>query len=170
MLLAIPASAKDNKDKTLIPDERPKVFEELVNCRAIADRDERLACYDAKVAAMDEAEKKDEIVLADKAAVKEAKRGLFGFNLPKIRLFGKGDDEGDEDNSRLTTVIQDARQDAKGRWVITLEDGAVWSQIDSEKVRRAPAQGMSIAIRKASMGTYFANIDGQRAIRMRRTS
>ena len=91
-LLAVPATA-DKKDK--LQEARPPVFEALVNCRAIADPGERLVCYDAKVAAIDEAEKNDELVLADKQAMQDARRGLFGFSLPKIKLFGNADGEGE---------------------------------------------------------------------------
>ena len=41
----------------------------------------------------------DESVVVDKAEIREARRGLFGFKLPKIRLFGGGDDDDDEANS-----------------------------------------------------------------------
>lgn len=147
---------------------RPPVFEELVNCRSIADPTARLACYDAKVTAMDEAEKKDELVLADKAAMKEARKGLFGFSIPKLRIFGDGGKE--EENFELVAKIDSAYQQSYNKWTIVLEDGARWVQIDTQVVRKDPAKGMEVKIREAAMGSYFANIDGQRAIRMKRVN
>ena len=93
VLLAAPATA-DKKDR--LQEARPPVFEALINCRTITDAQDRLACYDAKVAAMDEAEKNDELVLADKETMKEARRGLFGFSLPKLKLFDNADGKGSE--------------------------------------------------------------------------
>ncbi len=164
-MVAAPALA-DKKDQLL--DKRPPVFEALVNCRTIADAAERLACYDSKVAAIDEAEKNNELVLADKESMKEARRGLFGFSLPKLRLFGN--DDGDSAEAELVTKVDSAYQKSYGKWTIVLEDGARWSQIDTQVLARNPARGMEIKIRKASMGSYFANVDGQRAIRMTRVN
>lgn len=147
---------------------RPPVFEELVNCRTIADPAARLGCYDTKVTAMDEAEKKDELVLADRAAMKEARRGLFGFSIPKLKIFGN--DGKEEEKFELTAKIDSAYQANYGKWTIILEDGARWVQIDTQVAHKSPARGMEIKIREAAMGSYFANIAGQRAIRMRRVN
>lgn len=166
LLLACTAATGKEDDKLL--QSRPPVFEELVNCRGIANATERLACYDIKVAAIDEAEKKDELVLADKSAMKEARRGLFGFSIPKLKIFGN---DGKEDEPfELTAKIDSAYQASYGRWTIVLDSGARWVQIDSEPVRKTPASGMEIKIREAAMGSYWANIAGARAIRMRRVN
>lgn len=163
-LVASPTWAKDDK----LTEARPPIFEELVNCRTIADPTERLSCYDAKVAAMDEAEKKDELVLADKESMKEARRGLFGFSIPKLKIFGN---DGKEDEKfELVAKIDSAYQASPGKWTILLDDGARWVQIDSQVMRKNPERGMEIKIREAAMGSYFANINGQRAIRMRRVN
>ena len=164
-LVAVPAYAAK---KDTLPDTRPPIFEALVNCRTITDATERLACYDSKVAAIDEAEKNDELVLADKETMKEARRGLFGFTLPKLRLFGDGEEA--EGESELVTKIGSAYQTGTGQWTIELEDGARWSQIDNRPLVKQPKPGTEIKIRKASLGTYFANIGGQRAIRMKRVN
>jgi hypothetical protein len=165
--LSLTGSAAIGKDDKLT-EARPPIFEELVNCRTIADPTERLACYDAKVAAMDEAEKKDELVLADKASMKEARRGLFGFSIPKLKIFGN--DGKEEEKFELVAKIDSAYQASPGKWTILLDDGARWVQIDSQVMRKNPERGNEIKIREAAMGSYFANINGQRAIRMRRVN
>ena len=147
---------------------RPPVFEELVSCRSIADPTARLACYDTKVAAIDEAEKRDELVLADKTAMKEARRGLFGFSVPKLKIFGN--DTKEDEKFELVAKIDSAYQASYGKWTIVLDDGARWVQIDTQVLRKSPTRGMEIKIRAASMGSYFANIDGARAIRMKRVN
>jgi hypothetical protein len=164
LLSCTAAAGKDDK----LAQSRPPVFEELVNCRSIADPTSRLACYDTKVAAIDEAEKKDELVLADKASMKEARRGLFGFSIPKLKIFGN--DSKEDEKFELVTKIGSAYQASYGKWTIVLEDGARWVQIDTQIIRKNPASGMEIKIRAAAMGSYFANIDGQRAIRMKRVN
>lgn len=161
-IVGAPALA-DEKDK--MREARPPVFEALINCRTIADPQERLACYDAKVAAMDQAEKNDELVLADKETMKEARRGLFGFSLPKLKLFDNEDGGGE---SELVAKIASAYQANPGKWTVVLDTGARWVQIDTQVLARDPKPGMEIKIRPAAMGSYFANIAGQRALRMRR--
>jgi hypothetical protein len=163
--LASTSVAADKGDS--LKEARPPVFEALVNCRTISDPTERLACYDIKVAAIDEAEKKDELVLADKESMKEARRGLFGFSLPKLKLFGNDDEGGD---AELVAKIGSAYQNSAGKWTIILEDGARWLQIDVKVLNKNPAAGMEIKIREAAMGSYFANINGQRALRMKRVN
>lgn len=164
LLSCTAVSGKDDK----LMQSRPPVFEELVSCRSIADPTARLACYDTKVAAIDEAEKKDELVLADKTAMKEARRGLFGFSIPKLKIFGN--DTKEDEKFELVTKIDSAYQASYGKWTIILEDGARWVQIDTQILRKNPVSGQEIKIRAASMGSYFANIDGQRAIRMKRVN
>ena len=168
MLLVQPAAAQTRgQDTSSSALPAPQIFSDLVGCRTIADAEQRLACYDAKVAALDEAQKNDEVVIADQAAVKEAKRGLFGFNLPKLKILGK---EGTTTLDELTAVIKSARQDQRGRWTITLEDGATWQQIDSKSPGRDAKAGMSVTIKKASLGTFFVKVDKQVAMRMKRVN
>ena len=162
---AVPVMA-DKKDR--LQDARPPVFEALVNCRSITNASERLACYDARVADMDEAEKNDELVLADKETMKEARRGLFGFSLPKLRLFGDGEEAEGEDE--IVATIDSAYQTGVGKWTIVLADGARWAQIDDKVINKEPDKGMEIKIRKATMGSFFANVAGQRAMRMKRVN
>ena len=164
-IVGTPTSAQKNEP---FQGNRPPVFEELFNCRAIANADERLACYDTKVAAIDTAEKNDELVIADKESMKQARRGLFGFSLPKLKLFGNEGKENEE--SEIVAKIDSAYQTSSGRWNIVLEDGARWSQIDTDQINKYPVKGMEIKIRKAAMGSFFANIAGQRAIRMKRVN
>jgi hypothetical protein len=164
LALSLPLAAKDDKKDELAT---PKLFDDVVACKAIENADERLACYDSKVAALDEAQKSKEIVVTDKAAIKEARRGLFGFDLPKIKIFG-GDDE--EELNEVEGAVSEAYMNRDGKLTIVLEDGARWSQIDSQKVRRMPKAGVKARIRRAAMGSFFVNIDEQRAIRMKRVN
>ena len=143
----------------------PEVYQKVIDCRAIDDAQARLACYDASVKALDEATKADDLVVMSRESVKEAKRGLFGFSLPKINLFGNDDDEQDE-IKRIDAKIASFSQGQSG-WIIKLEDGAIWHQTDSIYVSR-PKVGESIVIEKAALGSYKAKIDGGVAFRIKR--
>lgn len=161
-LLGSALFAADSKGPDLA---RPKAFDDVVACKTIADPQARLACYDEKVAALDEAAKKEDIILTDKAAVKEAKRGLFGFDVPKIRIFGSG-----EDVEEIEAKVQSVTIMRSGMISMVLDDGARWQQIDTKVLNREPRVGSLARIRKATMGSYLVNFDGGPAIRMKRVN
>ncbi len=162
LVLAVPAGAKD---KT--PPPAPQAYKDLVACKAIADPAARLACFDAQVGKLEQATAAGEVVVTDRAAVRETRKGLFGFRLPSLGLFGGDDDDKDEIKEILGTVAA-ARTFGYGSWRITLEDGSVWEQTDSERLVFDPRKGDKVKIYRAALGTYRMNVDGQRAIRVRR--
>ncbi len=156
--------AKDDNTAAL---GRPKLFEDVVACKLIESPEQRLACYDEKVVTLDQAQKSKEIVLVDKTGIKEAKRGLFGFTLPKIGIFSD-DDDNENEITEIEAIAKSASTLEDGKWYIVLEDGARWQQIDNKTINRKPQSGLKVSIRKAAMGSYFVNIDDGPAIRMKR--
>ncbi len=155
---AVPAAAQE------IPKTAPpKLFEDVVNCRAIQDAAARLACFDRGVAALDTAQKSNELYVADKAAMKEARRGLFGFGLPKLKIFG---DEDLGDLEELETTLAGVSSGQRGL-VFTLPDGARWAQTDKRYMDK-PKIGAKIKIEKAVLGSYMASINGRPGFRVER--
>lgn len=158
-------------DKKQIPDEAPAAFRQLIDCKAIADNSARLACYDRQVAALETAKSSGDLVVTDRATVREARRGLFGFSLPSLKIFGIGNDKQDAGNDEvkeIETTISAVRSFGYGQWRLTLPDGAVWEQTDTKRLVIDPKSGSKIRIRQAAMGSFMANVDGQTAIRVRR--
>lgn len=148
------------------PLARAGALQAVVDCRTVSDPAQRLACYDAAAAKLDAAERSGEVVVVDKAQVQEARKATFGFSF-KMPSFMAGED-GADTIDRVEGVITSAVQGGDGKWVLVLEDGAVWRQVDTERVPRKPKAGSKIEIRRAAMGSYKANIDGQTAIRVNR--
>ena len=163
--VAVPAAAKD-KDAPV----RPSQIQELYACRDIADAAARLACFDREVGELSTADAAREITFADRATMKKARRGLFGFSLPNLGgLFGGDDDSDKEDKiTAIDTTIESVSMDKAGKYRLTVEGGAVWVQIDGVGTVREPRAGQKINIKAAAMGSYFAKIEGQRPFRMRR--
>ena len=147
-------------------EERPAIFKGLMDCKAMTDPSERLACYDAAVGALDSAEQKGDIVVVDREQAKAVRRQAFGFSLPSLAMFERG--EKPEELNEVSLAVERAYRSGEGKWTFELEGGAVWTQNDSETLFREPKKGSKVEIRKASMGGYFMNVDGQRAIRARR--
>jgi hypothetical protein len=162
----------------------PAVVKSLLDCRAIADATQRLACLDAGVAALAGAVEKRDVVVTDREQVNKARRGLFGLAPSGLKLFGgssddrKGEDRraekdaDDEDRvpDAIEATITAVGASADGKWRLTLDDGSRWVQTEAKTMRRDPRPGMKIRIRTAAMGGYFANVDGQLAIRVKRVN
>jgi hypothetical protein len=149
------------------PQERAGSLARVTACRDIADGAARLSCYDAAVSALDSAERQGEVVVMDRAQIGEARRQLFGFEMPALpRLFGPT--EGVAEINSIETTLQSATQVADNRWVFRLADGGVWRQIDSDSIRHRPRQGDAVRVRKASLGSFLLTVGDSRAVRVRR--
>jgi hypothetical protein len=157
-------------------DRAPDQLDAVIRCRAIADGAERLRCFDAAVGRLADATERHDIVVVDRAQVRETRRRLFGFSLPRIRLFGGGGDHDDnageaEEVRELRGVVASATsgRGRSARWVITLEDGGTWTQVDDRPLAIWPERGTAVVIRRGIVGNYMMEVAGQPAIRVRRT-
>lgn len=160
-IIAAPAVAADK-----VP-QQPQAFKELVECKTIADPTERLSCYDLQVNNLMQGAASGDLVVTDRASVHEAKKGLFGFRIPTLGIFGGGGDDTNEVKSVEGTVTS-ARQFGYGTWRIALEDGSVWEQIDNAIPVFNPRTGSKVKVYRGALGTFRMNIDEQRAIKVRR--
>jgi hypothetical protein len=158
--LASPAAAQRRGEQPVAP---PEVFTRLTACRDIADPGQRLACFDREVAALAQAQAAREIVVVDRAQVQETRRSLFGLEIPEVgRLFGEGREDA------IEAAITHVAFDQLGRATFQLDSGAVWRQTESRSLRHPPRPGARVRIRRGSLGSYLANVDGQPAIRVLR--
>jgi len=158
-LMAAPAFAAEPAE--------PAVIAALKACRAITADAERLACYDKATQSVTKAQESGEVIIIDKQAARAARRQAFGLELPTLSILEKGVDKAETE--KLQSVVKSARIDGEQRLVVTLEDGAVWRQIDDTPVGKPPKAGDTIEVRKASMGSYMMKIGSQPAIRVRRS-
>jgi hypothetical protein len=163
LALVIATAPLAAKDKSALPKELPPVFEAVVNCRALTADADRLACYDQSVAALASARDKEDIVVADRATIRETKKGLFGFALPRLKLFG-GAERDSDDVKEIESTITAVRDTADGTAIFTLADGARWKQTDGGNAFGRP--GLSIRIKRGTLGSYLASVDSGAYIRV----
>ncbi|MFM8376576.1 MAG: hypothetical protein ACKN9P_11065 [Phenylobacterium sp.] len=147
-------------------ESRAAALQALSACRSRSDPMDRLACFDAAAARLDEAEKKGDIVVVDRRQAQEVRRQAFGFTLPSMALFARA--EGEEKLDRVESVLAEARRGPDGKWVVRLENGAVWRQTDAEGPARTPRPGMKVVVRSASLGSFLVSVDGQAGFRAKR--
>ena len=138
----------------------------VIDCRAIADTAQRLACYDAAVDALAKAQTSGDVVTLDRAQRRAARKQAFGFALPSFQFLDAG--EKPEELNRIEETLASASQDAQGKWTFRMQDGAIWRQIDDEFLSRNPRPGSAIVIRRAMMGSFMLSVDGQPAVRAHR--
>lgn len=147
-----------------LPHMTPKIFSDVTDCRRIADSAQRLACFDRAVGALAAAQERKDIYVADKATMAETRRGLFGFNLPRVRIFGDSDMAADVKS--IESTIRSVSSGQRG-YVFILEDGAKWAQTDGAYMDR-PKPGSKIRIRRAALGSYMGSIEGRVGFRIER--
>jgi len=161
VLASPPAAAQE------APREGHPAIKRLSDCRAIADPQVRLACFDREVATIAAAEERRDLVVMDRARIRSTRRTLFGLALPDLGIFG--DDR--DDTEAVTNIegsIKTVSRNELGRWIFDLQEGGRWIQVDSRELPIAPRPGHSIKIRRASLGSYLANVKNQIAIRVER--
>jgi hypothetical protein len=147
--------------------QRPEAFEAVMRCRAIAGEAERLRCFDAAAAAMDRAVENRDLVVVDRQQMRETRRRLFGIEVPRLNLFGGGEDRKDE-VSELDGIVRSAVENGNGRWVVVLEDGGIWVQVDDNVIAIGPRAGNKVVVRRGALGSYMMRVNGQPGVRVRR--
>lgn len=151
---------------------RAAALEALSACRKEADGAQRLACYDRAAAVLDEAEAKGQVVVLDREQVRSVRRQAFGFELPAFSLFrGRGGSAAEESVDRVTYTLAGGGGGGLGGGkaiFVTTEEGVTWIQTDDEPIERPAHSGSQLAVRRAALGSYFCNLDSQRAVRCQR--
>lgn len=142
----------------------PRLIDDLAACRAIAASDARLACFDRTAKAVIEARDDKAIVVLDRGEVQKAKKSLFGFSLPSIKLFGDGKD--DAQLKQLVGTMQASTVLPGGLIRFALDDGGQWET--TEQMMMPPRRGDVVTIKAGSLGSYIATAPGRRAARVRR--
>jgi hypothetical protein len=150
---------------------RPEAFEALVHCRSIAEAAARLQCYDTAEAALEQATERHDVVVVDRAQVRESRRRLFGLALPHLPIFGGGDnghDNDDEEIAQIESTVASAVRNDLGQWQVHLQEGGTWIQTDFNQLALAPRSGDAVVVHRGPLGSYMMRIGRQPGVRVRR--
>ena len=162
MLCAAPAASAPKQQEGPPPAQVTAVL----SCRQLADSTERLACYDRAAATLGEAVAKRDLVVFDRESVRKTKRGLFGFAIPNLGIFGDEDDE--VAVKQVDGVIAGLGRNADGGFVFRLADGSRWTQIDGKPIALEPRNGDKVVIKKGALGSYMMSIAKQPGVKVKR--
>jgi len=141
----------------------PAQVQRLMSCRTIAAADQRLACYDREAAAMQQAIANQDLYMVDKERARAAGRSLFGFSIPNFGgLFGNNDQI-----SQIEGTIKSTGHNSDGGWVITLDDGSVWTQTDDWPGFEARS-GQKVTVKRGVLGSFWLSSPGKNGIKVKR--
>lgn len=161
---AIPAPAAAGEAAPL-----PRDVQGLAACRAITADAERLACYDRETATLLSSVESGKVRVVDKEGVREVRRSLFGFDLPRVGLFGSSrKDSADERVDRIETTVAALRMTEGGKLWFRLADGAQWQTNDALGTARMPRVGDTVALEEAALGSYWVRFGKNRAMKAHR--
>ncbi|QUN05618.1 hypothetical protein KDN34_15740 [Shewanella yunxiaonensis] len=165
------------------------VEQQLAHCSTITDQSARLACYDHLAQAVTQAKKtipanepamnpKDLLVPSEPIAensVSAPEKPAAPIPTPAtpknnekaVAQFGAPVERADAALEQIQDVVTKAQKGLRGTFTITLSNGQVWQQIDSESFRIK--NGQKVVIEKAALGSFLLKVEGSnRTIRVKR--
>jgi hypothetical protein len=166
MLLSCPASAQQG------------AMEKVLACADVVEASERHACFDALIPEL----KRARGALIGSTAPVEAKPPLqaaeFGesrapaspLTAPILLDNQTGAIPPSRPPERVTLGLKSISADADGKLQFTMENGQVWKQVDTTRLRNLGAGPWNAEIRKAAFGSYLPTVDRSAAVRVERVN
>ncbi len=141
---------------------------DLAACARITEPARRLACYDAVMRARAKAGERSPAA-ADQEGMPTSPTTLSpsassaSRPLPGTRVAGSGDDFGlpppppPREEAR-EYILKAMRRSPTGAAILTMDDGAVWRQIDDKSLPRL-RPGSKVRVKRGLMGSYILVVD-----------
>lgn len=149
ILFASPAAAQSDSAQP----PRPEALAGVYACAEIQDDAQRLACYDASVGRMRQAETEGQFVAVDRQQAESMRRESFGFSLPSITNVFRGGGDGEE-LDRVELQVDRILTRADGRRIFVMADGQRWVQVLAERASNVRA-GDRVTVRRAALGSFM---------------
>lgn len=163
MIVAGGAAAKDRS-----PPRKSPLVDAIAACRQIADPAQRLACFDQASGALVAATDKGDVSVVDRSELRQARRSLFGFNMPKLPFFS-GDKSADDVSDKLVTKVTQVKELGHNRYAVRVAEGnALWETLESYGAFHMPKVGESVEINRGPLGSYILRFGRQRGVKGRR--
>jgi hypothetical protein len=141
----------------------------IQNCQPIKDSAARLACYDQAAAALVSATTRGDVAIVDRGQVRQVRRSLFGFALPSLPFFsGSKNREDEQEPKELQSTLASFRPIGNGfiRFAL-VEPASTWESTEASDVFD-PKIGAKVRITHGALGSYWAEIGNERAVKVRR--
>jgi hypothetical protein len=163
LLMAGAAGAKDKEPRRNSP-----LVNALAACRQIPDAAQRLACFDKASGDLLAATEKGDLNVVDRAELRQARKSLFGFTMPRLPFFA-GDKSADDVSDKLNSKVTAVKEMPYGRVQVRIAEGnAVWETLETNSSFDIPKVGDTIEIRRGALGGYTLQFGRQRGVKGRR--
>ncbi len=151
--------------------------DKIYACAGVSDGAARLACFDAAVAAMKQAQAAGDVSVVSRAQIQQAEKDTFGLG-PQAQTTAvtgvlKGapapaaaDAEAELDNVKVTISTATKRPD--GTYRFTLDNGQVWEQNDTVSLGTLPRGTIEAEIRRGAIGSFFLKAGNRSLVRVKR--
>lgn len=138
-------------------------------CQKVTDNAARLACYDRSVSALTGANARGDLAVVDRSQMREVRRSLFGFSVPKLPfLFGSNDKQVPDEAKELVSTLASFRDIGNGFFRFTIADPqSTWETTEASDIFD-PRIGSKVRISRGAIGSYFVEIGSANAVRARR--
>ena len=142
---------------------------DVQQCRRITQGDARLACYDRTVGALLAADARGDITVVDRQGLREARRSLFGFSIPKLPFFSSSKDKDVQDEPKtLVSTLAGFRDLGNGYYRFSIKDPeSTWESVEAGNVFDTKP-GDKVTFNRAAFGSYFVQIGQQQWFRAHR--
>jgi hypothetical protein len=146
-----------------------RLMKAVENCQSIKDNAARLACYDQAATALVSASSRGDVAIVDRGQVRQMRRSLFGFSLPRLPFFsGSKDRDVAQEPKELLSTLASFHSLGNGFFQFTLADPqSTWESTESSDVFD-PKLGTKVTISHGALGSYWADIGGQPSVKVRR--
>lgn len=149
---------------------QPSLTDRLYACTGMTDSQARLACFDAAVAELKQAQTAGEVSVVSRAEVQQAEKDTFGLD-PAAQakaMTAVAPATAPPELDVVKVTIASAEKRANGTFRFTLDNGQVWDQIDTGGPRSLPRGAIEGEIRRAALGSFLLKPGNRAAVRVKR--
>lgn len=130
---------------------------DVQKCRTVSDAAARLACYDRAVTALAAADARGDIKVVDRQSIREVRRSLFGFSVPRLPFFSDSKDK-DTQPKKLETTLASIRNLGNDFYRFSIADPeSTWDTTEAAFIDN-PKRGDKVRFERGAIGNYFVQI------------
>ena len=163
-------------------------LDKVYACSGEKDDAKRLACYDAAVGALKQAQGAGGVVVVERAQIDRAEKEAFGLATPSLTALAQSAAASSASAAtsatasasaaakpaapasldRVTVTVKSVEKRQDGTYRFVMENGQIWVQSDGQKMGNIGKGPWTAEIKKAAMGTFMLKLDGRTAVRAKR--
>jgi len=153
----------------LAPASGSKLVTAVQACQPIKDDAARLACYDRSVSALTAANARGDVAVVDREQMRETRRSLFGFSVPKLPFFSNSRDKDvQEEPKQIVSTIVSFRGMGNGYVRFTIDEPeSTWESTEPTEAFDVRS-GEKVKIEHGAIGSYWIEIGSNRAFHAHR--